>query len=416
MNLNLEPNTERANFNHLVMDIAWFGLANAATSRFLSVYAIRLGASPADLGWITAIPFIVLLFSTALSGWWRQKFQDSINALFWPGFGFRLVFLLPAFTPFFPPEWQPAWLIMSAALPAVPQGISSTIFVVAIREAVPENRITGLMSQRSMWMNVTLGGAALLFGIWLEEAPFPNNYQIMFIAAFLAALVSQWHVSKVRVQASEYRMATSNQGPSPLKSRSFQWTIGVAALIHIAFFTLVPVTPLHLVNTLGATESFMAIFSIAELSAAALICLVTSRLVYRFGNGPLIGFSMIATALSGLILAMSTSLWPTLLAAALTGAGWTAATIGLFGLFVESTHDVPLEEMTRYSTAYHQMIFMASFIGPMIGSSLANAHVSLVVVMLVGAALRVFAGGAVLTVKQLPSLRGNMRRLAYRQR
>ena len=37
--------TERTNFNHWVIDIAWFGLAFAATNRFLSVFAIRLGAS-----------------------------------------------------------------------------------------------------------------------------------------------------------------------------------------------------------------------------------------------------------------------------------------------------------------------------------------------------------------------------------
>ena len=39
-------NTERANFHHLVMEVAWFGLALATTSRFLSVFAIRLGRDP----------------------------------------------------------------------------------------------------------------------------------------------------------------------------------------------------------------------------------------------------------------------------------------------------------------------------------------------------------------------------------
>ena len=115
-------NIERENAHHLVMEVAWFGLALAATSRFLSVFAIRMGATAADLGWITALPFIVLLGSTTLSTRWRSKFPDSIKAIFWPSLGFRFVFLFPALTPLFPPHLQPAWLILSAALAALPAG------------------------------------------------------------------------------------------------------------------------------------------------------------------------------------------------------------------------------------------------------------------------------------------------------
>src|SRR5690606_10165919 len=76
---------ERSNFNHLVMDIAWFGLALAATSRFLSVYAIRLGGTPADLGWLTSFPALLLLISATFSGWWQQHFPNAVKAVFLPG-------------------------------------------------------------------------------------------------------------------------------------------------------------------------------------------------------------------------------------------------------------------------------------------------------------------------------------------
>ena len=52
--------TTNANFHHLVMDVAWFGLALAASSRFAQFYAIRLGATPIELGWLAALPSLVL--------------------------------------------------------------------------------------------------------------------------------------------------------------------------------------------------------------------------------------------------------------------------------------------------------------------------------------------------------------------
>ncbi len=112
------------------MDIAWFGLAAAATSRFLSVYAIRLGATPADLGWISSLPALILLGSASASAWWRRRYGDAVRAMFWPGLLMRFLFLLPALAPFLPVRWQPLWLILSVAIPAIPQGVANVAFTV----------------------------------------------------------------------------------------------------------------------------------------------------------------------------------------------------------------------------------------------------------------------------------------------
>ncbi len=393
---------ERANFHHLVLEVTWYGLALAATSRFLSVFAIRLGATPSELGWITSLPFIVLLASTTLSMRWRSKFTDSVKAIYWPALGFRFVFFFPALTPFFPPHLQPAWLIGSAALAALPQGISATLFMALLKEAIPEEKLTPLVSRRTIGMNIALGIAALGFGFWLELAPFPMNYQVMFLAAFAIALLSQLELMRVRVKPTQVVMQPRSESSArPLKSRTFQKTLFIAVAIHIGFFAILPVTPLHLVESLGAAEGFMALFGIAEIGSAAIISIFTSRIITRIGNRKMVGLAMLATALAALIMALAQSLPITLIAGAISGAAWTAATIGLFGIFVESTHDVPNTDMMRYTTVYHQLIFVAAFIGPMIGSSLANSGVNLVLVMLMGVVFRVVTGSAILSVDQL---------------
>ena len=417
-NIALTPSTERANYYKLVAEVAWFGLAIASTSRFLSVYAIRLGATPVELGWMTSLPFLVLLVSTALSGWWRGKFADSINAIYWPSLTFRFVFLLPALTPLFPAHLQPLWLIASVALPALPQGISSTIFVGMLREAIPDDKLVRLASSRNLWMNIMIALAALGFGVWLENAPFPLNYQVMFLVAFMLALVSHLYVMKIRVIPVEVEKHSKVQMQSravPLRSPLFQRAVVTGVIIHIGFMSIVPVTPLHLVENLGATEGFMALFGIAELAAAALICMFTDRFARQYGNRKMVGLAMLGTTAAALILAFAQNLPITLLAAALSGASWTAAAIGLYGMFTESTQDVPLKDMTRYTTTYHQIIYVAAFIGPMIGSNMANAGMNLVMVLMFGMLLRVISGVSVLQLESLFGAPVTALRKAYKR-
>lgn len=384
---------ERANYRHLVQDITWFGLALAATSRFLSIYAIRLGATPLDLGLISSLPAIILLFSSAFGGWWLARNKTPQRAILLPGIGFRLLFLLPAFAPFLPPEWQPAWLIFSVAAPAIPQGIAGIVFMVLIRQAVDDRHMTSLLSHRQMALNVAIGVAALAFGLWLEQAPFPFNYQAMFVLAFLFALMSERHCLKIRAIIPTQAPAAQAAGPtpqdSPWRSPRFLRVALVVLASHIAFTAIVPITPLRLIDDLGANEGFLALFGLAELVAGATVTLFTRRIVGRIGNQAMIAVAMIGTALAAILIALAPSLPLTLLAAAASGASWTMVGVGIYGFFTEST---PPQSMTSFSIAYQQVIGLGLFVGPMVGSLLVNGGANIVLVILAGAGLRLAAG------------------------
>lgn len=391
--------SEQTNFRHLVMDIAWFGLAVAATSRFLSVYAIRLGATPADLGWISSLPALILLVSASAAAWWRRRYGNPVKALFLPGLGMRFLFLLPALAPFLPLQWQPLWLILSVSIPALPQGIASVAFTVIMRESVEPSVMTRLLSRRQLALNVAVAIGALAFGVWLETAPFPLNYQTMFMLAFIFALASLWHCMRIRV-TEEAQMPVSvpaqalaavpQKAVSAWRSRGFLQVGFVAGVIHFAFFTLVPVTPLFLVNRLGANEGFMALFGMVELMAGATASMLAPRIAQKIGTRPMIAVAMVGTALAAIIIALAPNLYVTLIAALISGSCWTAAAgVGLFSIFMENT---PIEESTSYSTAFNQVIGLAVFAGPMVGSMLANGGVNLTLVLAVGAGLRLIAG------------------------
>jgi len=380
---------ERANYHHYVMDILWFGFALAATTRFLQFFAIRMGATPLELGWITSLPALILLFGTNLSFWWRNRHHTSKQAVWYPSIGFRFIFLLPAFAPFFPPEYRTLWLIVAAALPALPQAIASALFLVLMRETVSHNNMTALFTRRAFVMNVALTVGALSFGLLLEVVVFPLNYQLMFVFAFALSMISQWHLG--RIENLQHTPTVPNKNRRSvmdlLKDTRFQSVAFITLISHIAYFSIFAVIPLRLEADLGASEGFFALYGTVELLAGAGVALVLTRFVELHGNRRLIVFAMLATVGAGITLAFAPSLWFTLIPAALTGAGWTALSIGVLGFFSERTDT---DDVTA-SQIFHQMIFASMFIGPMLGSLMAQAGLSVVAVIWFGAGLRLIA-------------------------
>lgn len=387
-------NVEQANYHHFVMDIAWFGLALAATSRFIQFYALELGAGPMELGWITSLPSLVLMVSTAFSMWWRGRFRDSTAAILLPGIGFRFVFLLPVFAPFFPEDLRPAWIVLSATLPALPQGIAATVFIVMMRETIEPEHVQPLVTRRTLALNIAVTLGALAFGFLLERLPFPQNYQVMFLAAYGLSLVSMWHVAQVRQlerPVSSPTAKTIRQRPwlEVFKSPAFRAVVLVTFLTHMAYFfnTAAP-QPLRLKNDLGASEGFIALFGMLEVISAALVTLRMDTWRKSYGNHRLIAAGMAATALSSLMMATAPALWFMLPGAVLSGAGWTVTAIAVIGYFTERT------EANDYqaTTVWHQVIFFGMFVGPMVSSSLAQIGFSPVFLLLVGAGLRLGTG------------------------
>ncbi len=384
----------RSNYLHLVWDILFFGIGMAATSRFVSVFAIRLGADAADLNLIASLPALVLLISSGFGHWWLRRFASARQALVLPGFFFRFVFIVPAFAPLFTPELRVLWLIIGMALVALPQGLAAIAFVVMMREAVPAPWMTPLLSLRSLALNLGLAGAALAFGAWLEWAPFPLNYQLMFVIAFLFGLLSWRETLLIRLPDAQPAPVTAPQkqptgAGSPWRIRAFYPVVIAILTTHITYSAINALIPMHLVENLDASEGFIAIFGLVELLAAAGISLITAQISDRIGVRAMIALSMVILAASSAIIAFSPTLWPTLIGAALSGAGWTmAAVVGVFAYFNERTTP---QEMERLSGPYHQVIGIALFIGPLIGSALIGAGLSLVAVLVIGSLMRLFS-------------------------
>lgn len=384
---------EQANFFHLVFDIVWFGVALAATTRFLSIYAIRLGANSLELALLSSLPGLGWLITTGIASWWRQRYSDTVKSIMWPAFTMRLTFLLLALAPLLPREWQPLWLILAAALPALPQGISNALFLLLMRETVSDGRMPALLSYRMVALNVSVAAGAITFGLMLEHLPFPLNYQLMFLAAFAFTLLSQWHLFRLRIVFPITLIPGvqqhSGSGTRLWQSRSFQAVALVTLTTHIAFFSLISITPLHLVESLGADETFIMWFGMAELAAGALIAFSTTWLMRQVGSQGMLALAMLGTGASALIFATADNLPITMVGAAISGASWSAVGVGIFAFLFER---VPKEDSARAATAFQLLVSLGLFVGPFVGGVLESSGLSLPTVILIGAGLRIAAG------------------------
>ncbi|HRQ14378.1 MAG TPA: hypothetical protein PK205_13820, partial [Promineifilum sp.] len=67
------PIEHRKNFNHFILDIAWFGVLNGSAIAFIAVYATRLGASTFQISLLNASPAVVNLMFALPAGRWLQN-------------------------------------------------------------------------------------------------------------------------------------------------------------------------------------------------------------------------------------------------------------------------------------------------------------------------------------------------------
>lgn len=384
---------QRANTYHLIMDIGWFGFATATTSRFLSVYAIRLGGTPMQVAWLTALPAIVLLITSIFGGWWRSRYADTTKALTLPALGFRFSFLMLAFTPYFPVDFQAIWLIIAVTLPAIPQGVAGVVFLVMMREAVDTATVTRVVGWRTIALNIGVATGAVLCGLWLEHTPFPQNYQMMFLVAFIATLVSWWHCLHVRPQVhfpTQKMTALWSVWRSP-RLWDAALTVGIA---YIAFFALLPLVPFFLIKERGMTEGFIAAFGLMELGGGALSAGFAGRFINLYGDRRVASIGMALTAIPTLLIALVSHSVVILIAAFMLGATWTMVTVTLFSVFTKAGPD---EQATEYATVYNQTIGLATFIGPLLGSALAESGVTLTLLLIGGAILRIITSWLIAT-------------------
>jgi predicted MFS family arabinose efflux permease len=387
----ISPDVERANTRYLYMDVFWMGAAFAMEWYFMQVFAIRLGATPAHLGALTSLRALLLAVGAALASRWQSRYNNLIKALRTPTLVYRVMMYLGIAASASFSAGQVDILVAMVVLAAIPTGIAQGCFLGMLPTALSERRLAPVVARRMVLVNATVLVCVVGFGQLLEALPFPINYQIAFVLAFVASFLSWLNAQRVKVPDMPH--AVPGNVPSPAvnvwKNQEFVRLMVVIVAICIGVFMASPLIQLHLVRGLDASDAWISVFGLFEMGAGALITLRLDWLINRFGTGRLMVAATFATFLQTIILASITNLPPFIVGSIAFGVGWFSLGVLMYNRLIEIA---PQDDFPRYAIAYQMLINIALFVGPLISTFLIQHAVTVPAALLLVAAVRFGAG------------------------
>ena len=125
---------EGRNIRNLYAETTWFGVLNGLVGTFMSVFALRLGATTAQVGWLAALPALVNVVWLIPAGRIIERQRRRQPLILWAGFLQRLGYLLLAAMPFLLATGQVEALIVINTLITLPAAIINT----AITALIPD--------------------------------------------------------------------------------------------------------------------------------------------------------------------------------------------------------------------------------------------------------------------------------------
>ena len=370
-----DETTER-NVRWLCREVSWAGVAGGIIASFLSIFALRLGASAFEVGLLTTGPAIAgiicpLPSARIVSKRWGKRVVVLPLALN------RLLFVALFMVPWFPADARVPLLVAAVTLASVPGVFFTTAFVPLLAKVLPPQIRARVVGRRSTLSSLTSTLAVLVVGKVLDAFPFPINFQIVFIGGLITAQVSTFLVSLVRVPALNEAVAqggrTGADAVSPERAvhTDFFWRHTASAVVFsLGFFLPSALYPIVQVDKLHASNGWIGVIATVGGLAAVLCSPFAARAVTRFGNRVvLVAGGIVFTAVP-----IGASLAPSVLAYILVAAVMGGLTVAINLALFQCLLDVaPLSQQTHYTAMYSMIVNGAVATGPMLGTFLLSA-------------------------------------------
>ena len=398
------PVEHRSNFNHLIFDIAWFGVLTGSAIAFVAVYATRLGASAFQLGLLNASPALVNLIFALPAGRWLHD-QPISRATFYSSILHRAFYVVWVFLPLlFAPEGQIWLILLTTVLMSIPGAALAIGFNGMFAATVPTEWRAQIVGTRNAAYALTSVLTTLLCGWLLDATPFPQGYQYVFFIGAIGAAMSSLHLWYVRPADEHRRPGTGRsigdwaqpgamglwQGlrttvglrfllrqkslrdshwVNPLKDLRYRKVLLLVFAMHLTLYLAAPLFPLYLVREIGLSDQFIglgnSIFYVALFLASTRLDFVTRR----FGNQRTMALGIMIISLYPAILSQADGAALYLVASILGGTGWALAGGAVGNYVLETTPD---DSRPSYLAWYNMALQAGILLGALLAPALAG--------------------------------------------
>jgi MFS family permease len=407
------PAEYRANFVHLYLDTAWYGVLAASAMSFVAVYATRQGATAFQIGLLSAGPAVVSLAFTLPAGRWLEGRRVDA-AVFWAAALHRLFYLLWVPLPaLLAPQAQVWALVILTLLMSVPGTALAVGFNALFADAVPLEWRGHTVGIRNALMAVTFIAVSLLCGQILDRLPFPTGYQVVFGIGCLGAAMSSFHLWFVRPRRTEQPRQRVGRGLGDLarpgrprflvdslragaglrfllgrpnfrilRTEILKGPYGRLVLIlfafHLSVYLAVPLFPLQWVNQIHLSDQQIALGTALFYVSVFASSMQFSRVVSRLGNQRVAAVGALFMGFYPLFMALSRGVGLFLIGSAVGGFGWSLVSGALTNYLLERIpEDDRPTHLAWYNLALNAALLLGSLAGPffagMVGVPLALA-------------------------------------------
>lgn len=277
----------------LMTDSAFATIVGTLNSGVVLVaYALFLGASPAVIGLLAALPFLTQLLqapAVVLMERIRCRRLISIVSLFVA----RLALPLMAILSFIPDRTLAlALLVVAEFVHCAFNAVASCSWNSWIRDLVPEDRLGRFFARRTVWATVFGVAGTASAALSLQWAGKDGGSQTIIFAGlyatgFLASLVSTWQLAKV----PEPTMAPATARGSlralfrqPFTDPNFVALMRFLASWQFAMNFALPFFTVFMLQQLGYTAGFVLLLSIISQASNLLLLHLWGSLADRFAN------------------------------------------------------------------------------------------------------------------------------------
>ena len=388
------PSSElRWNFRQLYWDIFWFGVLAGSTLAFQAIYAARLGASSFQIGLLSAGPAIVNLLFTLPSGRWlegKSLIRVSFSTSIWQRLGYVCLVALPwIFSSEKAQIWGMVWitLILSAA-----GTVLAISFNAMFAEVVPAEWRAHAVGRRNVLVAISVTITTLVSGQILDKVVFPHNYQIVFLIGAAGAMLSSFHLSRIR-KAKIVGATEERTGPDikAVNARTYLKSLvrldvlagpfGMFMLAYLAFYTFqyfpIPLFPFSYVNDLHLTDGMISLGSAIFYGTMMFASFRLSYASSRYGHRKVLLVSSLVFAQFPLLMALARGPSYYYLACLIGGGVNAFLSGGVVNRLMERSpaNDLPAH-MAVHNMALNLGILAGSLLGP-VSANLIGLHPSL---------------------------------------
>ena len=359
----------------------WEGLTSNVSesfvTNFVNPFALALGASNTQIGWLSALSNLTSALALFPGAQWAERTgQHKRIAVLAGGVGGRLLLLAIALSPLiFRGQAAIYAFIALVALRAFLSQLGYPAWSTFVADLVPPSIRGRYFSSR----NIALAIGALVFtplaGRLADAFGVPRGYQVSFFAAGLIGFAATVLFARIPEPRQAPAAAVSRTKQASIRTvlrdnPRFAAFTGVAFLWNLALMIAGPFFSVYLVRTLGASPTQIGLLAAVNSAGNIVGQRIWGRLNDRRGATWVMRLTGLLIPAIPLLWSFAPNPWYLLPVETFSGFMWAGYSLANFNLML---HLAPPAVRARYTAIYQVSVFGAAFIGPLLGSVLANA-------------------------------------------